>query len=116
MASAMLAIRPQPLLLMPPPGRPVRPCEEDLPLEVARLILEQLDEPRDVSAARGVCRRWRVIVDASPTIWRSLSFDESPRVHRAAARFYRRAAANGNIKAAFVLALLYSYGYRDEEL
>jgi TPR repeat protein len=114
-AAAMLGVRRQhPLLLLPAPGAPTRPCAEDLPLELAQLILEQLDEPRDVSAARGVCRRWRVIVDASPVIWRGLSFNESPRMHRAAAGFYRRAAANGNTKAAFTLALLYAYGYRGD--
>lgn len=113
-SAMLLAVRPQPLLLLPPPATPARPCAEDMPVEIARLILEQLDEPRDVSAARVVCRRWRVIVDSSPRIWRSLSFEESPRMHRAAAGFYRRAAANGNQKAAFVLAMLYSYGYRED--
>jgi TPR repeat protein len=109
----MLAVRRDPpLLLLPAPSAPPRPNAEDLPLEVERLILERLRAPRDVVAARGVCRRWRTIVDGDPLIWRGLVFDRLPRVRTAAAEFYRRAAVHGNAEAALALAMLYSYGYR----
>lgn len=103
-----------PVLLLPPP-----PAHHDssvsashLPDEVARIILEQLCSARDVASARAVCRKWRRIVDTSPVIWRELVFDAIPRAHSAAAQYYRRAAAYGNSHAAFLLAILYSYGYR----
>lgn len=103
------------VLLLPAPGPPPQPGAEDLPLEVARTILEHLQTPRDIAAARGVCRRWRLIVDDSSIIWRGIAFESIPRRSSAAAKFYRRAAASGNAKASFLLALLYSYGYRGDE-
>jgi F-box-like len=84
----------------------------ELPEDVARLVLERLSAARDVAVARAVCRRWRVIVDSSKIIWRGLRFDAIPRSHSAAATYYRKAAANGNERAAILLTLLYSYGWR----
>jgi hypothetical protein len=105
-----------PLLLPAPTGEAMdagvpAPVPE-LPEDIARLVLERLSAARDVAVARAVCRRWRAIVDSSTTIWRGLVFDAIPRSHGAAATYYRKAAANGNERAALLLTLLYSYGWR----
>jgi F-box-like len=109
------ARRPRPpLMLLAPPPAHMRALSSavTLPDDVASLILERLESARDVAVCRSVCRKWRRIIDLSRVLWPRLSFDVVPRAHAAAAAFYRYAASRGNSHAAFLLAILYSYGYK----
>ena len=93
------------ILLLPPPesrfGPPSRVSPVDLPDDVLLRIFERLSHARDIAAVRGVCISWRLLIDRTETIWRSLVFD-LPRCARNAPyaeTWYRKAADYGNSQA-----------------
>lgn len=103
--------RRSPRLLPAPPtiSLPSRNCDcdsrsvtpTDLPEEVLLSIFEYLTSARDIAAVREVCQTWRLLVDRTATIWRSLVFDlpRCPSSAFHAETWYRKAADYGNAQA-----------------
>mmetsp|Transcript_12077 Transcript_12077/g.36830 ORF Transcript_12077/g.36830 Transcript_12077/m.36830 type:complete len:137 (+) Transcript_12077:159-569(+) len=88
-------------------------CHIVLPFEIENMILEMLEgDLIAIAKVRQLCKRWKWLVDNNRRIWKTMPLRLPTRFPSEAEKWYRKAAKMGNANAAFLLSLLYTYGYR----